>query len=1009
MAGATQSLIEDLAALLWPLLETERSRQKWLGPILADAPELRGEIDWGGSARGFTIRMLVVLLGQRHAPTGRQAVLNLLDSATKLKGAEWPERVDPLQRRLESYEAPWLERVMVSEYADDLLLPAALQSLHEAVAKDGPTAVLSPETIQQITQHSPRNLGEYRLCRIAEWSQPRYELDKRFVRLVMMIDQGPTAEGLRWPEAGRFDDLRSVLDKVPDPALILLGPPGSGKSTLLRRLELDIAVDALRGGPDTVTFFLPLNFYRPDTLGGKLPPPEEWLREQWQTRYRQLGPLDDLLREGRLVLLLDALNEMPHRAYADYCDRVRLWQQFLQNVVRLWPGNRVVFSCRSLDFSAVLSGPDLPVPQVRIERLSRERMRKFIAAYAPENTNEIWRKLDGSPQLDLFRVPFFLKLLCDEVRSTGRIPEGQVELFTGFVRRALLREIERGNRLFEPDELLTERDHWRLNNVDGWRSAHDLPDDGCLIPLLASLAFDMQYSGMKGDASQVRVGYGEACGMVHHDRAKDILRAGTALNVLDEDRKRNEVLFFHQLLQEYFAARRLAAEPDPQLVRTEWRAERVSPRLDETLAQLADSDPLPTLAATGWEETTVLAAAMAGDPAAFVRTLMGVNLPLAARCAAQADVGVPAALKADVQQALIDRAQDAKADLRARIAAGLAQGELGDPRFERRTGQHGEYLLPPLVDIRGGKYTIGSADGLYDDEEPVHEVELAPFQIGKFPVTNAEWSLFMEAGGYDADRWWDTAAAKAWRRGEGTAEGPKEDDREWRQWCQANFERIRQLHTDNRITSKQVDDWEAIARMSDDEFERLLEQWNPPGRQTQPRFWDDRIFNGAAQPVVGICWHEARAYCAWLSAQSGAVFRLPTEAEWEAAARGKRGRRCAYGNDFDAASCNTFETHVRQTTPIGVFPGGETPEGLVDMTGNALEWTSSIYRPYPYEPDDGRENPEPEDARRVVRGGSWVDPRVSARAACRNGDPPNARHDDVGFRVVVSSPISGNH
>jgi formylglycine-generating enzyme required for sulfatase activity len=93
----------------------------------------------------------------------------------------------------------------------------------------------------------------------------------------------------------------------------------------------------------------------------------------------------------------------------------------------------------------------------------------------------------------------------------------------------------------------------------------------------------------------------------------------------------------------------------------------------------------------------------------------------------------------------------------------------------------------------------------------------------------------------------------------------------------------------------------------------------PSGRQAKPGDWNDPAYNHPAQPVVGISWYEARAYCAWLSAQTGRVYRLPTEAECQAAARGLEGRRYAWGNEFDAARCNSFETHVRGTTPIGVF------------------------------------------------------------------------------------------
>lgn len=335
----------------------------------------------------------------------------------------------------------------------------------------------------------------------------------------------------------------------------------------------------------------------------------------------------------------------------------------------------------------------------------------------------------------------------------------------------------------------------------------------------------------------------------------------------------------------------------------------------------------------------------------FVTALMADNLALAWRCAAQPDVWVSEDTKASLRQALMARAQDHTADLRARIAAGLALGVLGDPRLQRHPGPHGDYLLPPLITLPSGTYPIGSDEGHYDDETPAHPVDLQSFQLGQFPVTNAEYALFLKAGGYEDARWWDTEAAQAWRRGESTAEGT-----------------------------------------------------NQPGRQTQPDFWNNTIFNNPAQPVVGICWYEARAYCAWLSAQTGQVFRLPTEAEWEAAARGPTGRRYAYGNDFDATRCNTFETHIRRTTPVGIFPGGETPEKLIDMTGNTWDWTSSLYQPYPYRATDGREDPA-DDARRVVRGGSWLVGRTYARAAYRDYNAPGYQFSDVGFRLACSSLI----
>jgi formylglycine-generating enzyme required for sulfatase activity len=707
-----------------------------------------------------------------------------------------------------------------------------------------------------------------------------------------------------------------------------------------------------------------------------------------------------LLRQQGLTLLLDALNEIPYAG----AEPVQLWKAFLGQLEHDYPGNRVIFSCRSLDYSVTLSSKEAPVPQVRIEPLSDAQVQEFIRCYCREQEHgeALWQNLEGTPQLDLLRSPYYLTLLIAQT-TTGDIPPGRAALFTGFIRQALRREVAGDNVLFAPDTLLHSRDIQRLNQARGWRTPFELPERGLLFPKLSDLAFQMQTRRTAQEAGQIRVRYDEAVIILDDSRAKDIIKAGAALGVLEDDQARDEVLYIHQLLQEYFAARQLARQPQMALVHQEWRVDRLVPSLQETLRDLADADPLPPLPSTGWEETTVLAAAMAADPDRFVADLMDPNLALAGRCAAQPEVAVSDTLTQTLRWALVERTQDASADLRARIAAGLALGELGDPRFKHRQGPYGEYLLPPLIEIPGGTYRMGSDEGLYEDEATVYSVPLSAFAIGQFPVTNAEWALFMQAGGYEAECWWEPEDARTWRRGEDTAAGPKQQWRKNRKFYQDNFDSLRQWHEQGRITSKQAEDWELIARMGDDEFEPLLADWYPGGRKMQPAFWHDEAFNNPAQPVVGICWFEARAYCAWLSAQTGQTFRLPTEAEWEAAASWRQRRRFAFGNDFDTSRCNTFETHIRHTTPIGVFPGGETPESVVDMTGNTWDWTSSLYQPYPHQAEDGREDATVL-ARRVVRGGSWYRFEYYARAHFRLYNDPAFRNHTLGLRVVRSFP-----
>ena len=210
-----------------------------------------------------------------------------------------------------------------------------------------------------------------------------------------------------------------------------------------------------------------------------------------------------------------------------------------------------------------------------------------------------------------------------------------------------------------------------------------------------------------------------------------------------------------------------------------------------------------------------------------------------------------------------------------------------------------------------------------------------------------------------------------------------------------------------------VERWRDWTVLDENDFEVALEAQWPAQRETEPRFWREGRFNHPSQPVVGVCWYETRAYCAWLSSQTGMEVRLPTEVEWEAAARGAEGRQYAYGDAFDRVAANSSETHIRRTTPVGVFPTGSTPEGVADLSGNVFEWTSSLIGEgegevetefaYPYDSVDGREDADAApNVRRVVRACGWANDQSSARTVLRDYARPDDGRDSDGFRVVVS-------
>lgn len=149
-------------------------------------------------------------------------------------------------------------------------------------------------------------------------------------------------------------------------------------------------------------------------------------------------------------------------------------------------------------------------------------------------------------------------------------------------------------------------------------------------------------------------------------------------------------------------------------------------------------------------------------------------------------------------------------------------------------------------------------------------------------------------------------------------------------------------------------------------------------------------------PVVLVSWQDARAYAQW------ARKRLLTEAEWERAARGTQGYRWPWGNEFDQSNCNTYGLGVGRTTAVYRFvPYGSSPEGVADLVGNVWEWTSSLYLPYPYDAEDGREDPGGSGFR-VLRGGSWFnEPAVANTTARLDGD--FVFFTNVGFRCGVSA------
>src|SRR5688572_14029802 len=187
------------------------------------------------------------------------------------------------------------------------------------------------------------------------------------------------------------------------------------------------------------------------------------------------------------------------------------------------------------------------------------------------------------------------------------------------------------------------------------------------------------------------------------------------------------------------------------------------------------------------------------------------------------------------------------------------------------------------------------------DERPRHRVDLDAYQIDTYEVTNARYARFVEAGGYTTPALWSSAG-----------------------WAWKN-----RLHV------------------------------------TQPAHWTNPAWNGPTQPVVGVSWFEAEAFCRFVGK------RLPTEAEWEKAARGDDEREFPWGNDWDPTRTNG-PPGGSVTTPVGSYPSGVSAYGIHDLAGNAWEWVADWYGADYYASSPAANPPGPSSGlERVFRGGSW--------------------------------------
>jgi formylglycine-generating enzyme required for sulfatase activity len=705
----------------------------------------------------------------------------------------------------------------------------------------------------------------------------------------------PTGEDIKLV---KLESLREAVDKYP--CVILLGDPGCGKTTALENLAYQFS-----DNPEKLP--IPLHLSEFDS-GMSL---EDFIVQGWgglleagHWGAKELAAnIEEYLEAGKLFLLFDALNEMPLEGYRE---RSLALRRFIDQ--RSAQGNRFLVTCRILDYSEELSG----LQRVEVQPLSDDKIQHFLQNELPEEWQALWQTLTQSDDsqhrlLEMARNPYLLTVMIDVFEEDSQLSQNRADLMQRFTQILL-----------------------------GWAKAKCPPDQwidaDVQYEALSVMAFEMQARsgfGTKVKTEQVKA-------VMPHQIQLDpnwpsqpappdqILSLAASAKIIEMPVDRLAVRFYHQLLQEYFAAHQMLKK-DPANLADLWRWPWLETETSLWVRPEGNYEPLPPPPPTGWEETTILAAGSAPEnDTQLVQALLKINPVLAGRCFLQGQAKFDSSTHQTVINHLLSAIANPEVALRVRIAAGDVLGYLGDPR-------PGEMVVIPA-----GKFLMGEG-------REQHELFLPDYQLGKYPVTNTEYKRFIEVGGYQDKSFWTKAG------------------------------------------------WIEIGQ-----------------NQNEPRYWQDTRFNKPNQPAIGLSWYECVAYCRWLSAETGQLYRLPTEAEWEKGARGVDGRVYPWGNEFEASRLNARagDQQVCTITPVGIYPTGVSPFDLFDCAGNVWEWCATRWKkPFPYDVNQDEWQADYLEGQnlRVLRGGSWNGKAEVTRCEYRFKFQPYGWTGRGSYRVV--SPV----
>ncbi len=770
------------------------------------------------------------------------------------------------------------------------------------------------------------------------------------LKVVVRDSRPPTRErAAALGREGANDGRAPVLDLIRTRSVVvILGDPGAGKTTLLQYLSLALASDQndLHLGR-RLPVLVPVAAYA-TALAVRDVRLDEFIGEHYRNRGLDL-PIGDLVSDaiatGQALLLLDGLDEV--KGLSARCLLVDRVIDFI--TAHRGAGNKFLITSRSIGYDKVR-----PVLDDLAECTIVDFDDADITAFLDRWTAAVERAAGSGAAAAQVAASREQSALADVL---GRNP-GVRRLAANPLLLTILALMKRQGVML-PDRRVELYENYVQTLLKHWQVARSLdrPRErplavGDTVRVLSSLALWMHETtpgvGLVDlpqiERALVRIFRARHDPEPREAAARLLEDAGDYAGLLTE-RGKGQFGFLHLTFQEYLAGVAIA----------NLGQQNVRP----AVAMIAKRLPSPE-----WREVILLAIEYLGvvqrrDEAAgaVIERLIreapgppGVAVAVAGEAAADAAPDGVAAKSLSVLikalSATMRNADAVKPPVRA--AAGAALGRIGDPRFRRDTWFLPNEPLLGFVKVPGGSFEMGSDKATdptaYSEELDQHSVELPAFYIARWPVTVAQFRAFVEAPDNEGFQPGDPDCLR------GVANHPVV----WVSWHEALAY--------SRWLTKKLRAWEGTP---------------PPLR---------RLLNGAP----GTEWQVT----------------LPSEAEWEKAARGADARIYPWGEKADPNRANYDDTGINGTSAVGCFPGWASPYGVEELSGNVWEWTRSLWKEFPYEPDySGRERERLEagnDVARVVRGGAFYSFEGLVRAAIRSRNSPVNRHYYLGCRLVVS-------